>query len=37
MKKHIINNISDLIKILHQLGNPEQGKTRFFRGQANKN
>ncbi|WP_109079136.1 FRG domain-containing protein [Aggregatibacter kilianii] len=36
MKKYIINNVSDLIQILNQLGNPEQGKMRFFRGQADK-
>ena len=36
MIEHIISNVSDLIKILNKLGIPDIGKTRFFRGQANK-
>lgn len=37
MIEHIISNVSDLIKILNKLGIPDVGKTRFFRGQADKN
>lgn len=36
MIEHIISNVSDLIKILNKLGIPDIGKTRFFRGQADK-
>lgn len=32
--KNEIRSISDLVAILHNLQAPEQGKTRFFRGQA---
>ena len=31
---HEIGSVSDLLKILKEIGEPEQGHTRFFRGQA---
>lgn len=36
MKKYEISSISDLNELITTLGEPKQGTTRFFRGQANK-
>lgn len=36
MKKYEINSISDLSNLIQELGEPKEGTTRFFRGQANK-
>lgn len=36
MKSYEISSISDLNKLIKILGEPQQGTTRFFRGQANK-
>lgn len=36
MKNYEISSISDLNKLIKILGEPQQGTTRFFRGQANK-
>ncbi|WP_308022636.1 FRG domain-containing protein [Neisseria oralis] len=34
MCSHEISSVSDLLEILKEIGEPEQGHTRFFRGQA---
>ena len=34
MCRHEISSVSDLLEILKEIGEPEQGHTRFFRGQA---
>lgn len=37
MKTYEISSINDLNNLIQKLGEPKQGTTRFFRGQANKN
>ena len=34
MCSHEISSVSDLLEILKEIGEPKQGHTRFFRGQA---
>ena len=36
MKTYEISSINDLNNLIQKLGEPKQGTTRFFRGQANK-